>query len=180
MLIFLFLFLFSCSSNELTVENFNPDKPFSDVPWDTCGIEVGDYACDFVLQDQDDTSWRLYSFYQKKQLIVLDVSAMWCPPCQEAARYAQVYQDNYPEIQWLTVLLQNLDRETPTQTDLALWSETFSLNEPVLASSSYFNYWYPIHAIPTFLLIDENMIIQQVVIGFEPIFFALFIEANLE
>jgi thiol-disulfide isomerase/thioredoxin len=97
---------------------------------------------------------------------------MWCGPCQRASQVAQEYYENYaPEgLIYAVVLIENADREDPSETDLIEWANTKGITSvPVLAGSrdllmSSGGDWY-LTGWPTFYFIDEEMVIQQVLRG---------------
>jgi thiol-disulfide isomerase/thioredoxin len=100
------------------------------------GFDVGDTPFDFRLGDQfgDTLSlWQLYGY-----TIVMDVSTIWCAPCQEIAADAEETHLEYlkkfdGKFIYLTILPENLEGDNPELEDLNLWADTFGLTTPVVA-----------------------------------------------
>jgi len=153
----------------LAPENFDSSDPFSEVDWDECGFEEGDRACDFVLEDQNGDPWRLYSHYKRADLIVIEVSTMWCMPCRMAASEAQELQDHFgSQLVMPMVMVQNAVGQPPTESDIDTWVESLGIESvPVLAGNESFLDLYPVTGVPTFYFLDENMVIIHVRIGFD-------------
>ena len=156
-----------------------PDAPkeveetgYSDSPDLPCAYWVGDKVCDFVrTETSTGLPISLYDFSGSP--IVLDLSAMWCGPCQAAAadtnNTVARYSDN--NLRYITVLFEDLQGNHPDGEDLQLWVDNFGITEPVLASDySLLNadssQGFPLRAWPTFILIDENLIIRERVEGY--------------
>ena len=66
---------------------------FSIVDWDNCSQKIGDHPCDFTLIDQDGKEFNLYDHVGT--IIIIDLSAMWCGPCQMAAIEVEDLQGDY-------------------------------------------------------------------------------------
>lgn len=155
-----------------------PDAPkeveetgYSDSPDLECAYWVGDRVCDFERPDSSGTSISLYDFSGSP--IVLDLSAMWCGPCQAAAadtnNIVSRYSDN--NLRYITVLFEDLQGDHPEADDLQQWVDNFSITEPVLGSDySLLNadstQGFPLRAWPTFILIDEDLTIRERVEGY--------------
>ena len=52
-----------------------------------CGYNIGDILCDIQLVDQHGDDWSLYD--NSAKATVIDLSVMWCAPCQAAATVAE-------------------------------------------------------------------------------------------
>ena len=132
------------------------------VSWDVCGTRPSYHACNFNLSDQNGDNFQLYDHYGKA--IVLDFSTMWCGPCSTAASSAQEHYDHYIEqgLIYLTVLIENVDREPPTISDAQVWADIHGIttapillgNRSMLESSG--GDWR-LTGWPTFYLIDREM-----------------------
>ena len=136
------------------------------ITWDTCSQNIGDHVCDFILVNQFDEDFTLYDHVEK--FIVLDFSAAWCGPCQRAAAEIQETQDKYESdgLLYLTVLIENLDREPPTQEDVEDWADYFGIvTSPVLGGSRDMlglpDEGWPLTGWPTFYFVDDKMVLQD-------------------
>jgi peroxiredoxin len=121
----------------------------SDVPWtapdnswfqgqvpsdlEAEGFGVGQVPPDFRLVDQHGDTVSLWQFHG--QIIVLDISTMWCSPCRELAEEAQETRDHYQEhgFEYVTLLAEDVEGADPDGTDLQAWVEYYGLEMPVVA-----------------------------------------------
>ncbi len=71
--------------------------------WDECSYNEGDHICDLHLPTADGGFDNLYSHYG--EIIVIDASAMWCGPCQEAAWNSNSINVTSEGVTWVTVLI---------------------------------------------------------------------------
>lgn len=96
------------------------------------GFQVGQTAPDFRLKDQFGDEVSLWQFYG--QLILLDISTIWCGPCQELAVHTDETWLEYKDqgFIYLTVLQQDLEGGPPDQEDLLAWAGKFGITSPVL------------------------------------------------
>ena len=152
--------------------------------WETCSQISGDHPCDFTLIDQDGIDVSLYDFYG--DVIVLDLSTMWCGPCQMAASDTQSIQDKYAgRITYITVLIENLAGVDPVQEDLMLWSDVFGINAPILGGSrslidSGGVIGWPLESWPTFFFITDEMVLHTSMKGFSAYYLEALIEDTME
>tara|TARA_B100000131_G_C18011125_1_gene570531 strand:- start:384 stop:965 length:582 start_codon:yes stop_codon:yes gene_type:complete len=151
-----------------------------------CGWDLGENACDFQLQDQDEDLWRLSN--NQGDLILLDFSVMWCGPCNNAAVSVQNTHDKYEKygFQYVTVLLADAQNDTVEQEDIDSWTSAFSITTaPVLTGdrnmigSTYNTHGFPIQSWPTFVLIDREGNVVYGLRGFNESWLVQEIEANL-
>ena len=103
---------------------------------DCSQAQVGDYACNLVLYDQNKEPWQLYN--NKNKVVVLDFSTSWCPPCQNAGMFVQSIQDDYgDELSFVTLLIDGYTGGVaPTDDEMSDWVESHNITTaPVLYAS---------------------------------------------
>ena len=147
------------------------DTGYSSTDNAECAYWVGDKVCDFERADANGDMVRLYDFSGSP--IVLDLSAMWCGPCQGAAADVNgtVSRFSDDDLVYITILIENMQGDHPSSDDLQLWVDYFGITEPVLGSDySILNadstQGFPLRSWPTFIMIDENLIIRERVEGY--------------
>jgi peroxiredoxin len=127
------------------------------------GFSPGQTMPDFRLLDQNGAQVSLWQFYG--DVIVWDLSTIWCAPCQELAGHAEeLYQSHKDRgLTYLTVLAQDLDGAPPDQDDLELWASNFGLTSPVLADplNGYSAPAIPDNQYPVVLVIDRQMKVMR-------------------
>ncbi len=148
-----------------TVES-EPLEPVGVIGASDCQhVDIGDKACNFRLTDQNGDTWDLYS--HTGDVIVLDFSTVWCPPCQAAGHYSQAIQDDYESegVQMVTILIDGATGGIePTEQEIDDWVSSHSITTaPVLQGSrdkmfdSTAVNGYAIGAYPTYIYIDREM-----------------------
>jgi thiol-disulfide isomerase/thioredoxin len=143
----------------------------TDVPTvDECLAEIGGEACDFTLKDQFGDLVSLSDF--EGSPIILDFSAEWCAPCQNAARDLQATQDLYADygLVYVSVLVENTEYDDATVDDAYTWSVLYGISAPVLAGNhdlmeGYGGSW-PIYSWPTFAYINEDFEVEYIHSGY--------------
>lgn len=149
-----------------------PKIDSNDPDWETCSETFGDHVCDFKLIDQNGEEFNLYDHYGK--VIILDLSVMWCGPCQMAGMDADPMIERLggsDKVVYVTVLIENMSGKEPTIADLEMWASALGIEvNPVLAGSRDFlnTSGYQVTGWPTFYFIDSNMVLRDVMTGFSP------------
>lgn len=141
--------------------------------------DVGDTLPDGVFHDGCEEPVRLHDF--AGDYLIIDVSAMDCPPCQTAAQdepaFAAAMAAEGLDTHVITLLAPSLSAvyDTPTQTELHNWISRFDLeHSPVLADRA----WGPTvgaaaadagaggFGYPTFLVVSPELEVLDIRVGF--------------
>ena len=104
------------------------------------GFDEGEVVPDIRLQDQFGAEVSIWQFYG--DIIVLDVSTLWCAPCQIIASEVQATWEDYQShgFQYITMMPENLSNSVPTTEELMGWAEDFGIEQPVLGDGSGHSY----------------------------------------
>jgi thiol-disulfide isomerase/thioredoxin len=180
------IFGMGCSVPDLETEDTSPSGQVVDLPDDTaqkelplgfletdCGHDIDDNACDFNLLDQNDNPWRLSDY--TGDVVLLDLSAMWCAPCQSAARTAQATQDAYASkgFRYVTILVVDAQNDTVDMAETQQWAADFGIttapvlqgSRDLLVSGGAAN-GYPVTSWPTFIFLDRTQTVAYGIYGF--------------
>ena len=140
----------------------------------SCGHNIGQNACDFALSDKDGEHWQLSDHVG--DLVLIDLSAMWCGPCQQAAMTAEETQEAYKAqgFHYVTILIVDSQNDTVELADQLVWADLFGINTaPVLQgdrdllTSSGAAHGYPLESWPTFILLDRTHTVVFGLRGFD-------------
>jgi len=137
-------------------------------------IDMGDKACNFRLVDQHGDVWDLYD--HEGDVIVIDFSAVWCPPCQAAGMYSQDIQNDYDSegVQMVTILIDGaIPGVEPTGVEIEEWVNSHNITTaPVLQGSRdkmldpTGEAGYALSGFPTYIYIGRDMTFYAGHVGF--------------
>ena len=132
-------------------------------PGTTQGVQVGNPAPDFQLQDLDGQPVALSNLRGKA--VLLNFWATWCPPCRREMSYIQEIYDEWPE-EWLVVLAINIGESASKVREFI---QNYGLSFPVLLDTKEdVAQKYNIRGIPTTFFIDKDGIIRVKIVGAFP------------
>ncbi len=154
------------SSEEATVI---PEPEYEEQ--EDCSGQLGKHSCNFELSDQYGNRWELYDHYG--DIIVLDFSTVWCGVCQYVAQDIDLFAEAYKEkgVIWVTILLQDIHGLPVSEADALEWATVFKITHaPVLAGDVSLAIpeekgSFPISVMPTFVIIDRDMVVSYVMDG---------------
>ena len=138
-----------------------------------CGTIEGKQPCDFIVIDINGDEVNFHSLIGKP--VILDLSTTWCYPCNQAAADVQATQDAYPELTYLTILIENDLGTDPEPADLKDWNVEHGIttapvwagsrevitDDPTDSEEFYLRSW------PTFYFLDEELRIIGYQRGFD-------------
>lgn len=143
----------------INVTGFTDDGDDSGPKW---GTMLNQRAENFTLLDHNDNQVSLHDYLGK--VILLDISTMWCPPCQQEATDAEELYQKYKDQGFviLSVLFQDYGGSPATTSNCKTWANLYGLTFPVLADSDaeVWNLYDDSGYIPLNLIIDKEMVIQ--------------------
>lgn len=143
-------------------------------PTEPCASLLGLQPCDFMAIDENGDEVAFHSLIGKP--VILDLSTMWCGPCNVAASEVQEVQNNYPGLSYVTILIENSTGAAPTAADLQLWKSLHEIDAaPVWGASRDIITSNPIETVgefylagwPTFYFFDDELRIVGYQKGFD-------------
>ncbi len=141
---------------ETTENDWVSNSPRSGLEYS--GFGFGETPPDMCMLDQFGNEVSLWQFYG--QLILLDISAEWCAPCQELATEVDHTWKDYEDqgFMYLTILTEDENSNIPNQEVLEKWATDFDISAPVLSDSEGFRTkLVPTGAYPRLMIIDRTM-----------------------
>ncbi len=157
---------------------FNPDKNLIPDPGLQGGIAVGDRLPRRAGRDQFGEIVDLYDFASGGVPVVIDISALWCGPCQGLATWLEEGEDPVPEVfgfdrfsnvqaavdsgelRWITVMAQGAGSGTNAdQATVEEWAESFPQPNIPVVTDRYqaLTAWSQTAAFPSLMLLDEDL-----------------------
>ncbi|AFM42847.1 Peroxiredoxin [Desulfosporosinus acidiphilus SJ4] len=127
------------------------------------GLEKGNLAPDFELENADGKAIKLSSFRGKK--VVVNFWASWCPPCRlEIPEIEKYYTQN--KNTGIEILGVNLTTAEKSQATVTSFIKANSITFPVLLDKDGdAAHLYDISSIPASFILDSRGVIQEKVVG---------------
>lgn len=130
------------------------------------GFAQGQVVPDFCLDDQEAAPVQLWQFHG--QVVALDVSTIWCAPCQALAQGTEETWQHYRDdgFTYVTLLAENLAGEDPTQADLQSWASNFGITAPIVGDPArgYSGPLVPDNAFPVLYVIGRDSRVHRRVV----------------
>ena len=154
------------------IDDTQPEPPDrSWVTWTECSQKPGDHPCNFSLMDQHEKMVDLYDHHGK--IIVIDLSSIWCGVCQNVATKGEEFVADYGEdnVIWITILVDGLSYGVPPSlADIQDWASHYNITGPVLIGDRSLvdlnaETGYPVTGWPTLVVVDEDMVLQYGING---------------
>ena len=174
-MLLLFLGLtFGCVGNlETTPIEAEIEDSASAAVEEVCANIMGFTSCNFTTTNSEGGEIEFHELMGKP--VILDFSTMWCGPCNTAANEVQEVQDAYPDLVYLTIIIENSTGIDPTTDDLQSWKASHGIEDaPVWAGSRDLVTGSPVETAgefylsswPTFYLLDDELSIIDYQKGF--------------
>ncbi len=145
---------------------YNADKDSMGAPdISSAGSNPGDLFARLQLVDQHGDTVDVYDFFGQGKPVAIDISAIWCPPCNGLSEWLSGKGDSYGfdghwgnvktmvdsgDMYWITILGQDASGNAePPVSDLEAWDEQYPHELiPVLSgtedvAAAYINYAWP-------------------------------------
>ncbi|OBZ18492.1 cytochrome C biogenesis protein [Bacillus sp. FJAT-27264] len=127
------------------------------------GIEIGQVAPDFSLQDLSGNPVQLSDFRGKR--VMLNFWATWCPPCRVEMPHMQSIYENY-ESEDVVILGVNMTLTEKRLEDVSPFVQEQKLTFPiVLDEDGELMQTYQIVAYPTTYVLDADGVVREKVRG---------------
>ena len=125
------------------------------------GVKTGDTMPDFTVTLTDGTDVSLHELLEENDLVVLNVFASWCHPCEnEFPEMESVYQANRDQMVILSVSFEPAD----TLQIISDYKESHNLSFPMSIKSEDMSF-LSISSFPTTMFIDHNGKIGFIKVG---------------
>ena len=126
------------------------------------GYAVGNVIPDFRLPDQHGDIVSLWQF--SGLITVVDISTMWCAPCQELAESTEELYAHYRDegVAVNTVLPQDGGGNPPDNADLNEWAEGFGITAPVIGDDmTWATGAVPDGQFPVLLIVGRDLVVRE-------------------
>jgi thiol-disulfide isomerase/thioredoxin len=133
------------------------------------GFEVGNVIPNATLVDQNGDSIEIYDLHGT--VLLLDVFAMWCGPCQAHAPDGEVLSQDLQneDFELIALMQENVSGGAPTSADAMDWADSYGLTHPVLADAdNTYNYFATLGGgYPTYPVVGPDMRVVLVDLYYE-------------
>lgn len=156
---------------------YYPDKDSLSVgDWSAFSGDEGELLPRTVLLDQWGDQLDIHDFVGQGKPIMIDVSAIWCGPCNGLASWLTGGRDDYgfddywPNVKeavesgdliWITVLSQDQRGNIPELDDLQGWYEDYEDPKVPILSDENEEFVNNVAAFPSMYLFDEWLMVQS-------------------
>jgi len=126
------------------------------------GYQRGEVFPDLRMRDQHGDQIAMWQWYG--MVIAVDISTMWCGPCQGLAKEVDHTWKDYRDqgFMYITMMPENVSGESPSNEDLNVWADRFEITAPVLSDRDAHAYDIaPDQAWPRILIIGRDMRVAE-------------------
>nr|WP_319216815.1 TlpA disulfide reductase family protein [uncultured Trichococcus sp.] len=134
--------------------------PASEAPEAQTGINIGQLAYDFELQDMDGNAVKLSDYRGKK--VFLNFWASWCPPCKAEMPHLQAFSEEQEDT---VVLGVNVTNSESHPDNAAVFLEENAISFLNLYGTDQVFAQYQVQSLPTSYLIGSDGKIYERIIG---------------
>ncbi|MER2064518.1 MAG: TlpA disulfide reductase family protein [Alkalibacterium sp.] len=124
------------------------------------GLNAGNVAYDFELEDMDGNMVQLSDYRGKK--VFLNFWASWCPPCRVEMPHLQEFHDEQDEV---AVLGVNVITSESDPDNVPAFIDEFGLTFTNVYAPNEITDLYRVESLPTSYLIGSNGVIYERVVG---------------
>lgn len=156
---------------------YNPDKDSMEMgDWSDFDGSEDQFLPGTQLLDQWGDTVDLHDFAGQGKPIMIDVSAIWCGPCNGLASWLSGGSDPYDwnsywphvreavengDMYWITVLSQDNNGNVPDLSDLEGWYEDYTDERVAILSDENEDFVQIVSAFPSMFFFDENFQLVQ-------------------